>query len=80
MSAGPIILLYAVFGGAQRPLARGVLLGTMIGLTAYLMAETVAPLNNVGLVPGLGVLDQAWLGVNAFFAFLVCFIAARSKR
>ncbi len=80
MSAAPVFAVYALFGSVRRRWVAGVVFGAMIGLSAYLIAEAVVPLADVGWVPGAGIVDRLWLGANGAVATIISFIAARRAR
>ena len=70
-SALPAIGLYAAFGHLRGPTARGVLVGALVGISAALLGEAIAPLIDVRLIPGRGLVEQLWLTVNAGVTLLI---------
>lgn len=76
-SAVPILALYAVLGGARSSRLAGFTVGLMFGLSAALIGECLRPLCDVAWIPGSGLADQVWLGVNGVFAIVLASVAAR---
>lgn len=77
VGAAPVLALYSVFGGARRPLAVGLLAGTMAGLAFALVGEAARPLHDVTWIPGVGLMDRLWLGANGLLALALTAVALR---
>jgi len=77
VSVMPVIAVYAAFGGFRSKLALSIVLGAMLGITAALIGEALAPLHDVTWMPGVGLLDRLWLIVNAVVATIATFLAMR---
>ena len=80
LSAVPAIALYAVFGSAQRPGRRALLVGAMVGIACLLGFEALAPTVDIAMIPGHGMVERLWLGLNAIVAVSAAWIASRPRR
>lgn len=80
MSVVPALTLVGVFGAVRGRLASTLLVGVLAGLGALLMSEALVPLVDVEGIPGIGILDRAWLALNAGLALVLAFVSARRAR
>lgn len=78
-SAIPLLALYALLGGARSARLAGFTIGLMFGLSAALIGECIRPLADVAWIPGSGLADQAWLGINGVVAIVLASVAARKE-
>lgn len=64
MSALPLLGIYALFGGTRSKIGGSLLIGLFVGISAALLGEAMAPMQDVVLIPGAGLLDRVWLLAN----------------
>lgn len=76
-SALPIAAVYALAGGLRGSVSRGVVVGTMSGLSAVLFAAAFAPRADLLGVPGMGGLDAMWLAANGLIGAVMVWAAMR---
>lgn len=77
MSAIPVIAIYAFAGSIRGRVARGLVVGAMSGLTAWMFTAGIAPRVDLLGLPGHGLLDSAWLLTNAAIAGAAVWAALR---
>ncbi|TVQ99686.1 MAG: peptidase S8 [Deltaproteobacteria bacterium] len=78
LSALPVLLLYGLFGSTRGPVRSGLLLGTMAGVSIFLVSEALIPLHDVTGIPGFGgIADRLWLALNGVLGLTATAIASR---
>ena len=79
LSALPAIAVYALAGGSRSKALSGLVVGLLTGFAAFLCGEALVSSMDVGGIPGLGLLDRLWLGVNGIIAVLLALAAYRRR-
>lgn len=78
-SALPAVAIYALFGGTRSRRGAAVVIGAIVGIAALLGAEAIAPMRDIPLIPGAGLLDRIWLAANSASALVIAFVALRKS-
>jgi serine protease len=79
LSALPAIAMYAILGGSRSKGVVGLVVGILTGFAAFLCGEALVASVNVVGVPGLGVVDRLWLGINGLIATLFAMAGYRRR-
>ena len=79
LSALPAIAIYALAGGSRSKVRSGLVVGLLTGFAAFLCGEALVSTVNVSGVPGLGLLDRVWLGLNGLISALLAMAAYRRR-